>query len=420
MCKLVEMLGCGKVLTGSVDVYPEPETAPVVTARVSRINKVLGTDIPREQMVSYLESLEMKVEGEGDQLIVTPPTVRQDLLEEVDYVEEVARMYGYDNLPMTLPDTASRAAFPEDWDLRELTRQTLCGMGASEIQTYSFSNNKVLDRTGIGEDSWERNFVEVINPMGEDTSALRTILTPGMLDVLARNCNRNIDSVRAYEIGTVFMKNLMDPDGLPDESKDLSIGCYGENESFFTLKGMIEALLDKLGISEREYVAEREYGVFHPGRCARIVIKDENGQDCELGIMGEFHPDVAENYGIGVRAYGAELFFDLLTEFSDREVVYQHPPKYPSTSRDMALVVDNDLEIGKIEKAVKEMEAGILEDIHLFDIYRGVQVGKGKKSVAFSLTYRDNEKTLTDEEVDRVQNQVVEMLKEKFGAVLRD
>ena len=420
VCKLVEMLGCGKVLNGSVDVYPNPETAPVVTARVSRINRVLGTDIPREQMVAYLEGLEMKVEGEGDEMIVTPPTVRQDLLEEVDYVEEVARMYGYDNLPMTLPDTSSSAAFPEDWDLRELTRRTLCGMGASEIQTYSFSNNKLLDKLQIDEDSIERNFVEIINPMGEDTSALRTILMPGMLDVLSRNYTRNIPSMRGFEIGTVFMKDLMDEHALPIESYNLSIGCYGEGESFFTLKGMIEALLDKLGVKDLRFETESEYRLYHPGRCARIQTKGAYGEPVELGIMGEIHPDVAEGFGIDTRAYAAELFFDTVLEFSDREVVYEHPPIYPATSRDMALVVDEDLEVGKIEEAVREMEADILEDIRLFDVYRGIQAGVGKKSVAFSLTYRDNSKTLTDAEVDAVQAEVVAMLKDKFDAVLRD
>lgn len=420
VCRLVEMLGCGRVLDGSVDVYPNPEKAPTVMARVSRINKVLGTDISREQMVSYFNGLEMKVEGEGDEMYITPPTVRQDLLEEVDYVEEVARMYGYDNLPMTLPDTSSAAPFPKNWDLRELARVILCGMGANEIQTYSFSNDRVLDQCRIDQDSWERNFVRMINPMGEDTSALRTILTPGMLEVLGRNYARNIEAVRAYEIGNTFMKNLLEPDGLPDESCNLSIGCYGEKENFFTLKGMVCALLDKMGIGELTFVTESEYGVYHPGRCARIIARDRNGDDTELGIMGELHPDVAENFGIGTRAYCAELFFDLILTLSDREIQYRHPPKYPATSRDMALIVDEDLEVGKIEAAVKEMEAGILEDIRLFDVYRGEQVGRGKKSVAFSLTYRNSDRTLTDEEADKAHAEVVEMLKERFHAVLRD
>ncbi|MDY2959548.1 MAG: phenylalanine--tRNA ligase subunit beta [Hornefia sp.] len=420
VCKLVEILECGTVLKGSVDVYPHKIEAPTVCARVSRINKVLGTDISREEMVKYFESLEMKVSGEGDDMFVTPPTVRMDLLEEVDYVEEVARMYGYNNLPATLPDCTSRAVFPKEWDMRELVRDTLCAMGANEIQTYSFSNDKILDKIGIDEDSWERNFVRMINPMGEETSALRTILTPGMLETLSRNFSRKIESVRAFEIGNTFMKNLIDSHGLPDEAYNISIGCYGEGESFYTLKGMVEALLDKLGICNIRFIAEHEYGVYHPGRCARIVSRDARGDELELGIMGEIHPDTADNFNLDTRVYCAELFLDLLFEIADREIQFEHLPKYPSTGRDMALIVEDDLEVGKIEEAVRELEANILEDIRLFDVYRGSQVGDGKKSVAFSLKYRAKDKTLTDEEADKAHNEVVEMLKNRFGAVLRD
>lgn len=420
VCKLVEMLGCGKVLNGSVDVYPEVVKAPTVKARVSRINAVLGTDITREQMESYFHALEMKVEGEGDDMYITPPTVRQDLLEEVDYVEEVARMFGYDNLPMTLPDTGSQAETPLSWELRQLTRNTLCGMGANEIQTYSYSNDKVLDKTGIDEDSWERNFVRIINPMGEDTSALRTILTPGMLEVLGRNYNRKVEAVRAYEIGNTFMKNLMEEHALPDESYNLSLGCYGKEEDFFSLKGMIVALLDKLGIHRLKFEAESEYRVYHPGRCARIQTLDRNGQLVELGIMGEIHPDVAENYGMDCRVYAAELFFDLIVELSDREVIYKPLPKFPATSRDIAMIVEERLPVGDVLMAIRHMEADILEKVELFDVFRGVQIGEGRKSVAISVTYRAEDRTLTDDEVDEVHGDILQMLRQRFGAVLRE
>lgn len=420
VCKLVEMLGCGKVLNGSVDVYHNPELPKTINCRVSRVNKVLGTDISREEMVSYLERLDMKVEGEGDMMLVTAPTVRQDMKEEIDCVEEIARLYGYDNLPMTLPSADTVGTVTKSWELRDLTRQLLCGMGANEIQTYSFSNHKILDNIGIEKDSWERNFVEIINPMGEETSAMRTILTPGMLEVLGRNYSRNIEAVRAYEIGLTYMKNLMDEKALPIESYNLSIGLYGKHEDFFSLKGMVCTLLERLGIKELEFVAESEYKVYHPGRCARIITKDCNGQDVELGIMGEIHPDVSENYGIGTRAYVCELFFDLITELSDREIQYHQPPKYPSTSRDVAMIVDEGLQVADIEKAIREAGTEILKKVKLFDVYRGAQVGEGKKSVAFSLTYRHDDRTLTDEETDRVHGSVVETLKDKFKAVIRD
>ena len=371
-------------------------------------------------MERYLTGLEMKVDGKGDEMLVTPPTVRLDLLEEVDFVEEVARMYGYDNLPMTLPDTSSEADSPKEWEMRRLLREILCGMGASEIQTYSFSNDRLLDRIGIDEDSWERNFVRIINPMGEETSALRSLLTPGMLETLGRNYSRNVENVRAYEIGNTFVKNLIEPDELPDEAYNLSIGCYGAGEDFYTLKGMIEALLRKFGITKLYFEAESEYGVYHPGRCARVMSEDSPGNKVELGIMGEVHPDVAENFGIDTRVYCAELFAELIFDMSDREVHFEPLPKYPATVRDMALIVDEELEIGRIEQAVRELAPDILENIRLFDVYRGKQLEDGKKSVAFSLRYRDKNKTLTDSRVDEAHGKIVEMLKERFGAVLRD
>lgn len=420
VCKLVELLGCGKVLNGSVDVYHNPETAPAIDCRVSKVNKVLGTDIGREEMVGYLERLDMKVEGEGDHMLVTPPTVRQDMKEEIDCVEEIARLYGFDNLPMTLPSADTVGTVSKSWELRSLTRNLLCGLGLNEIQTLSFSNNRILDNLGIEEDSWERNFVEIINPMGEETAAMRTILTPSMLDVLSRNYNRNVDTVRAYEIGLTYMKNLMDPNALPVESYNLALGLYGKDEDFFTLKGVIVTLLDRLGIRDVKFEAESEYKVYHPGRCARVVTTDYTGQEVELGIMGEIHPDVSENYGIGTRAYTAELFFDLIVELSDREIQYQQPPKYPSTSRDIAMVVEEDLQVGEMEAVIKAAGTEILRAVNLFDIYRGKQVEEGKKSVAFSLTYRHDDRTLTDKEVETVHSGIVAALKEKFNANIRE
>ena len=427
VCQLIELLGCGKVLKGGVDIYKNPEYAPTVTARVSRINKVLGTDLSREEMVKMLEGLEMKVEGSGDEMVVTPPSVRQDLLEEVDYVEEVARIYGYNNLPNTLPELTTKVENSKSWEMRSLARTLLSSMGANEIQTFSFISDKDFDAICIDEDSWERDTVKIINPMGEDTAAVRTILIPGMMEVLARNSARSIESARAYEIGTVFAKNYIDPKALPDESFDLSIGVYGKDESFFTLKGMIEALLDGMGIKDVEYISESEYGTFHPGRCARIVKmvdgRGENGDlvmDVELGIMGEIHPNVQDNYDLGTRCYVAELFFDKLVEYADKEIHYEKPPRYPAMTRDIAMIVDEETTISEIEKIINQVEEKLLKNVVLFDIYRGEQVGEGKKSVAFSLTYRHDEKTLTDVETEEAHAGIVNALKEKLGAVIRD
>ena len=428
VCRLIELIGAGKVCRGSVDNYPNPETAKTIDIRVDRINHVLGIDITREDMVSMLESLEIKVEGSGNVMTVTPPTVRQDLLEEEDYIEEVARLYGYDKLPVTLPNGNCEAGISDERALRDLTRNSLCGMGLNEIQTYSFVSPKGVDNVRIDEDSWERAFVKLINPLGEENSVMRTILTPNMMEVLARNYSRNIDKVKAFEIGNTFMANMLNEEELPDEQYSLCIGMYGKNEDFFSLKGIVEELLKVLGIKGAVFEAESEYGVYHPGRCARIAVPSgrQGAEDAdilydELGIMGEIHPDVAENYGMdGVRIYCCELMFDAIMRHADTEIVYTPLPKYPSTSRDIALLVDEDMAVGKIEEVIRKHGKKILENVKLFDVYRGKQVEEGKKSVAFTLTYRDKDKTLTDDEVAAVHNDVLNALKDKLNAVLRE
>ena len=427
VCRLIEMIGAGKVCAGRVDVYPEPQEPKVIDVRVSRINAVLGIDLTREEMVSMLEGLEIGVAGEGDIMTVTPPTVRQDLIQEEDYIEEIARMYGYDRLPVTLPRGSNEASIPYGWQLRDLVRDSLCAMGANEIQTYSFVSPRTVDNVRIAEDSWERAFVRIINPLGEENSVIRTILTPNMLETLSRNMNRNIDKVKAFEIGNTFMASELNKDHLPDEEYSLCIGVYGKGEDFFSLKGMVCEMLRILGIREPLFVAESEYGPYHPGRCARICVEASPemkaaGVDTEeIGIMGEIHPDVAEKYGMkGERIYCCEIMFGALQRHADTEIVYTPLPKYPSTARDIALLVDEDMEVGRIEKVIKEFGGKILETVRLFDVYRGQQVEDGKKSVAFSLVYRDKDKTLTDEEVTEVHSKVLDALKDKLNAVLRE
>ncbi|QAT43299.1 phenylalanine--tRNA ligase subunit beta [Aminipila luticellarii] len=415
VCRLIELLGAGTVCKGSVDVYPAVERAKTLDVRVDRINKVLGIKLSREVMEEFLERLEMKVAGEGNILTVTPPTIRQDLEIEEDYVEEIARMYGYDKLPTTLPKSDTEACKSKARTLKDLARDTMCALGANEVQTYSFCSPKSVDNVRIDEDSWERSFVRLLNPLGEETSVMRTILTPNMMEVLGTNYRRNIEAVRAFELGNTFMANLSDPHQLPEESDSMCIGLYGRDESFYTLKGMVTELLNVLGITDVAFERESEYGVYHPGRCARIVL-----EDMELGIMGEVHPDVTEKYGIAARCYVCELFFDNVLSKSDREVVYKPLPKYPSTSRDIALLVDEAVPVGKIREIIKANGGKILEKVELFDVYRGKQVAEGKKSAAFNLTYRSEEMTLTDDDVAKVHNKVLEALKNELDAVLRD
>ncbi|QIB70085.1 phenylalanine--tRNA ligase subunit beta [Aminipila butyrica] len=415
VCRLVEILGAGTVCKGSVDVYPAPVQAKTLDVRVDRINQVLGIQLSREEMVHILEGLEMKVAGAGNILTVTPPTVRQDLEIEEDYVEEIARMYGYDKLPVTLPKNNTEACKSKERTLKDLARDTMCGLGANEIQTYSFCSPKSVDNVRIDEDSWERSFVRLLNPLGEETSVMRTILTPNMLEVLGTNYRRNIENVRAFELGNTFMANEVDPHQLPEESDSMCIGVYGKEESFYTLKGMVVELLNVLGITDVNFTSESEYGVYHPGRCARIQL-----EDMELGIMGEVHPDVTEKYGIATRCYVCELFFDNVLTKSDREVVYEPLPKYPSTSRDIALLVDEKVAVGQIQNIIRSNGGKILEKVELFDVYRGKQVAEGKKSAAFNLTYRSEEGTLTEEQVAKVHHKVLEALKDQLDAVLRE
>ncbi|MBQ3925309.1 MAG: phenylalanine--tRNA ligase subunit beta [Firmicutes bacterium] len=420
VCHLIEELGYGKVVKGAVDNYPGRLDPWTVDVRVARVNKIIGDDIPKDEMIEIFKSLEIEVEDAGDGILrVTPPTIRLDLVEEIDFVEEVARIHGYDKLPMTLPKGSACAGEPRNETIRNMTRIFMVAMGANEIQTYSFVSPQDADRVRLPEDAWERDAVVLLNPLGEENSVMRTILSPSMLQVLGRNYSKSIDSVRAFEIGTVFTKNEFEPSGLPNEYDSMCIGIYGEGNDFFMLKGIVCELLSKLGIEDVRFVAEKEHGTYHPGRCARFMTGPEE-DPIELGIMGEVHPDVAETYGIGTRACLCELFFDKIEDLAKTETRYVPLPKYPAITRDVAVTVDEDVAVGAMEEAITGSAGELLESVQLFDIYRGEQIDEGKKSVAFSLIYRDRTKTLTDAEVDAAHEKVVLELKDKFNAVLRE
>ncbi len=427
VCRLVEILGAGKVVKGTVDVFPQEFLPTTIGVRVKRVNDVLGINISASEMKSIFERLEMKVELTDSEcyadplchdcavLKVTPPTIRQDLVAEVDFIEEIARIYGYDRLPVTIPRGSNRALMSREESLRRLATETLCGLGVNEIQTYSFVSPRGIDNIGIAEDSWERNFAVLRNPLGEENSVMRTILSPAMLETLGRNYSRNIESVKAFEIGKTFNKNMIEPEGLPEEQDALAMGFYGKEIDFFTLKGCVIEFLRVMGIVDVQFTPESEYGVFHPGRCARISVNGE-----ELGIMGEIHPEVADRFEIGTRCYSAEFMFDAIMRQAKTDVAYSPLPKYPATARDIALLVDEMLPVGDLEACIRDYGGKLLERVKLFDIYRGSQVTEGKKSVAFTLTYRDMNKTLTEEEVAKVHNQILNALEKTYSAVLRD
>ncbi len=414
-CYLVELLGAGTVLTGDVDVYPNVETAKTIDIRTSRMSKLMGVEVTADDIVRLISPLEIKCEVKGDVISVTPPTIRQDLAIEEDYVEEISRMYGYDKLPMTIPRNSEPAVLTDKQILRNLAKSVLTSLGLSEFQTYSFVSPKTVDRVRVPQDSWKRNFIKLINPLGEDTSVMRTTLLPNMLDCLRTNYSRNNEAVRAFELGNTFINNGKGGDGLPEERDSLCIGCYGKGESFFTLKGVIEELLRVLGIKNVEFVAESGNASYHPGRCAR-VLKDGN----ELAVFGQLHPDIADSYDLGCEVYAAELDFEELFELSDTERKYKPLPKFPALTRDFAMVVEEKVQVGELEKLIAETAGELLESVKLFDVYRGAPVPPGYKSAAFSLVYRAKDRTLTDTEVNAINETVLAGLKDKYNAVLRE
>ncbi len=417
VCHLIEELGCGKVADGLIDIYPHKKNAEPVDVRVSRVNHVLGTDIPGEDMVKIFESLEMKVEVNSDVMTVTPPTVRMDLEAEIDYVEEVARMYGYDLLPTSIPKGSEVAGLTKQEDARTRARDILTGLGLDEILTYSFVSPSSVDKAGISKtDIAKRNFVKIINPLGDDSSVMRTLLTPNMMDVLSKNYAKGNKSAALFEIGRIFNNVPINCDGQPAEAEGLCIGMYGGDADFFLLKGIINELADRMGLKgELVYEAEKNLPMYHPGRCANIIYNGEL-----LGTMGEMHPDVAERYGITERVYTCEILFSIIILHAVKEILYKPLPKYPAVTRDISLLVANEVTVGDIEDVIRENGGDILEDAVLFDVYRGKQVGEGMKSVAFNLSYRSPDKTLTDDEVNPVHARIVEALREKLNAVQRE
>ncbi|MEA4988753.1 MAG: phenylalanine--tRNA ligase subunit beta [Anaerovorax sp.] len=415
VCRLIELLNAGTVLKGSVDVYPEKAEAKPVKVRVDRINQVLGIDLSAKEMIDIFHRLEMKTMHLGNTITVTPPTVRLDLETEIDFVEEIGRIYGFDKLPVTLPRGNTEAGKSEKQRLRDLSKEAMTALGASEIQTYSFVSPKGVDSIKLAENAEGRKLIKLLNPLGEDTSVMRTTLIPNMLEVLARNYSRNNENVAAFEIGTTFFNNHHEGDPLPEEKESMCVAVYGPDKDFFTLKGMVTEFLNKLGIYECRYIPEEKIETFHPGRCATLVY------DCvEIGIIGEVHPDVLEKYGIGARAICCELNFDLLVEKANTEKFYRPLPKYPAMTRDLALTVNEENCVCDIESIIKAHGGELLEKVTLFDVYRGKQLLSGTKSVAFTLTYRAADRTLTEEEVTKVNDKILVALKEECHAVLRE
>ena len=407
-CELVELLECGDVLDGMIDVInyvPQPRT---VKLEPEKINHLLGTNISREEMVRYLDLLEIPVEG--DDILV--PSFRPDLIRMADIAEEVGRSFGYNEIPTTEFKTSTQGGYSDEMKL-ETKMGTLCrAMGYSEIITYSFVSPTVFDQIRIPADSSLRQCLKIQNPLGEDTSIMRTIALPSMLEILGRNNAYHNKAAKLYEVAKVYLPQ--EGEKLPQEPKMLILGTYGAGETFFTLKGELEAIFAGLRMKKAEYTAEKNNPSYHPGRCAKVSV-----DGVEIGVMGQLHPLVAKNYGMDTEVYCAELNFTRMLGLMLPDPTYVPLPKYPSVSRDLALVCDEAVTVAQAEQVISEAAGKLLRGVKLFDIYRGVGVPAGKKSMAFSLELRSDDRTLTDADSEHVTQKILAALAEKLDATLR-
>ena len=411
--QLIEELECGTVLKEMIDVYPKKQEIQKITVNPQRINKLLGVNVPMEQFINILESLEFKCNLiSSDKLELEVPSFRLDIVEDADILEEVARIYGYDNIPTAqLEGNATAGVKNPKQRFTETLKNTAIASGLNEILTYSFVSPRGVDKINLPQDDEKREFVKLLNPLGEETSVMRTTLIPNMLEVLATNVSHKVKKAYAFECGHVFKPQ---ESGLPIETNHLSIGMYGSEVDFFVLKGVIENIFNSVGLKDYEVEPETTNTTFHPGRCAKVLYNNI----C-LGVFGELHPNVIENYNLGQRVYVCEINTDLVFENSDLSKTYTPLPKYPSTSRDIALIVKDEIFVKQIEDIIKTNSCGIVESYNLFDVYKGSQIEKGYKSIAYSITYRSLEKTLTDEDVAKVHDKILSELSEKLNANLR-
>lgn len=406
-CELVELLGAGEVVDGVIDVDNTNYQPTRIHLDADWTNRFLGTDIPKEQMVKILTDLQFQLEG--DEIIV--PSFRSDVEHKADIAEEIARFYGYNNIPTTIAKGSPEGGYNEYQKFERVVNQNMLAQGMYEIMTYSFVSPKQYDKIRLPKDDPKRQSVVIRNPLGEDTSIMRTNAIPSMMDILSKNYNNRNGAVSLYEIGNEYIP--VEGELLPDEVPNLVLGMYGDDKDFFTLKGVVENLLDTLAIREYDVDAKSDDPTFHPGRCA-VLSKDGE----EFGIIGEVHPLVCANYGINTRVYVGKLKLRKLFAMMDTQRSYVPMPKFPASTRDLALLCDDALPVMTMEKAIKAAAGKILEKIELFDVYKGSQIAEGKKSVAFNISMRASDRTLTDEEVNGAMSKILKAL-EELGAQIR-
>ena len=407
-CELVELLGCGEVVDGVMDVVAKEKAPTCIKLEPQKINALLGTELEEDLMREILVSLGFILNGDD----IYVPSWRGDVEHYSDIAEEVARFYGYNKIPCTLMrGETTRGGFSEQQRFDRAIGGAVRALGYDEIITYSFISPTYYDKIRMPKDSSLRNSLKILNPLGEDTSIMRTTILPSMLEIIARNHSYRNKSARLYELGKIYLPR---EDGLADEPKYLSLGAYGDGVDFFSFKGSIETLLHELRITDVKYVACTDNDSYHPGRCAKVY-----AGETYLGVFGQIHPLVAANYGMDTEVYTAELRFDAMYEKRGDIPVYQPLPKFPAVTRDIAVVCDEAVTVGALEESIRRGAKGLLKDVSLFDIYRGSGVAIGKKSVAFNLVLRADDRSLTGEEADEDVQSILAALKADHNAVLR-
>ncbi|MBR3802309.1 MAG: phenylalanine--tRNA ligase subunit beta [Clostridia bacterium] len=405
--QLVQQLGAGEVVNGVVDCDCSDKTDFTLAFEPDWVNGFIGIDVSADEQKKILERLGCKVE-DG---VITVPSFRNDLRHKADISEEIARFYGYDNIPDRQLAGVATAQYTPEQKFERLMNETMLACGLSELCTFSFISPKSYDKICLPADSAKRNCVVITNPLGEDTSVMRTTLLPSMLETLSRNYNNRNAKAYLYEIGKEYIYNGADK--LPDEPVMLCMGMYGADCNFFTIKGVVEELLEKMGIADYDVEAVNDNPSYHPGRTA-VISKD----GIKIGVVGEVHPQVLGNYSIGVKAYAAEISFAACFELSNLKRTYKQLPKFPALTRDLACVCEKSMPVLKLERAISGAVGNTLETIELFDVYEGSQIPEGMKSVAFSLKLRAADRTMTDEEADAAMKRAIKAL-DKLGVSLR-
>jgi len=407
-CELVELLQAGDIMDGIIDIINYVPEAKTLTLEPEKINRLLGTEISKEEMVKYLDLLEIPVEGDTIQV----PSFRPDLNLMADIAEEVGRSYGYNEIPTTAFKTSTQGGYSPIMLMESQSGQLCRSLGYSEIITYSFVSPSIFDQIRLPEESPLRRTLKIQNPLGEDTSIMRTIALPSMLDILSRNNAYHNKAAKLYELAKIYLP--AEGQVLPQEPKMLVLGTYGANETFFTLKGELEAIFAGLRLPKASYTAVSDNPSYHPGRCAAVSMGG-----VELGYIGQVHPLAAKNFGLDGEVYCAEINFTKLFDLKLPDPTYTPLPKYPTVSRDIALICAEEVTVAQAEEVISAAAGKLLRGIRLFDIYRGTGVPEGKKSMAFSLELRADDRTLTDADSEAVITKVLNMLKEKLDATLR-